>query len=63
MLLSSSGAHGAASDFLEDVSGGFYELAGLSAEDYAQAAVLIKRYEAGWSVSAGNPVPSTSPMR
>lgn len=44
-LLSSNGAHEAASDFLDDVSGGFYELAGLSPEDYAQAAVLIKRYE------------------
>jgi predicted nucleic acid-binding protein len=44
-LLSSGGAHEAASDFLEDVSGGFYELAALSAEDYTQAATLIKRYE------------------
>jgi len=44
-LLSSGGAHEAARDFLEDVSGGFYELAGLSAEDYAQGAALIQRYE------------------
>jgi len=44
-LLSGNAAHEAASDFLEDLSGGFYELAALSAEDYTQAAVLIKRYE------------------
>ena len=44
-LLSSGGAHEAASDFLEDVSGGFYDLASPSAEDYAQAATLISRYE------------------
>ena len=44
-LLSSRGVHEAASDFLADVSEGFYELAQLVAEDYAQGAVLIKRYE------------------
>jgi predicted nucleic acid-binding protein len=44
-LLSSGGAHEAARDFLEDMSGGFYELAGPAAEDYAQGAALIRRYE------------------
>lgn len=43
-LLSSVGAHQTARDFLEDVTGGFYELAVPSAEDYAQAGDLIKRY-------------------
>jgi predicted nucleic acid-binding protein len=54
-LLSSAGVHEAASDFLEDVSGGFYELAALSAEDYAQAAVLIKRYEGKMERKRGKP--------
>jgi predicted nucleic acid-binding protein len=44
-LLSTIGAHGAANDFLEDLAGGFYELAAIAAEDYAVAAALIKRYE------------------
>jgi len=43
-LLSSAGAHQAAHDFLEDVAGGFYELATPSAEDYTKADDLIKRY-------------------
>jgi len=43
-LLSRVGAHGTAHDFLEDVAGGFYEIASPSAEDYAQAGGLIKRY-------------------
>lgn len=44
-LLSTAGAHEAAHDFLEDLAGGFYELAALTSEDYAAAAALIKRYE------------------
>lgn len=44
-LLSSAGLHDAARDFLEDVAGGFYELAVPAAEDYTTAAALIKRYE------------------
>lgn len=43
-LLSSASAHEAARDFLEDVSGGFYELAVASAGDYAQAGALVQRY-------------------
>jgi predicted nucleic acid-binding protein len=43
-LLSSASAHEAASDFLEDVSGGFYELAAPPAEDYTQAGALIQKY-------------------
>jgi predicted nucleic acid-binding protein len=54
-LLSSAGVHEAAGDFLEDVSGGFYELAAPSAEDYAQAAVLIKRYEGKMERKRGKP--------
>lgn len=44
-LLSSISAHEAANDFLEDLAGGFYELATITAEDYATAANLISRYE------------------
>ena len=44
-LLSTIGAHGAANDFLEDLAGGFYELAAIAPGDYATAAGLIKRYE------------------
>jgi predicted nucleic acid-binding protein len=44
-LLSAIGAHEAANDFLEDLAGGFYELATISSEDYTVAAGLIKRYE------------------
>jgi predicted nucleic acid-binding protein len=44
-LLSASGAHQAAHDFLEDLAGGFYELAAPQSEDYSAAATLIKRYE------------------
>lgn len=44
-LLSTVGAHEAASDFLEDLAGGFYELAAIAPEDYAAARDLIKRYE------------------
>ena len=44
-LLSSIGAHEAAGDFLEDLAGGFYELAAIAPEDYAAAGLLIKRYE------------------
>jgi len=43
-LLSTAGAHGAAQDFLDDVAEGFYDLANPSADDYAQAGDLIKRY-------------------
>jgi predicted nucleic acid-binding protein len=43
-LLGSAGAHQTAHDFLEDVAGGFYELATPSADDYTQAGELIKRY-------------------
>jgi predicted nucleic acid-binding protein len=43
-LLSSAGAHETAHDFLEDVAGGFYEIASPSVEDYTQAGDLIKRY-------------------
>jgi predicted nucleic acid-binding protein len=43
-LLSSAGAHETAHDFLEDLAGGFYEIASPSVEDYAQAGDLIKRY-------------------
>lgn len=42
-LLSNAGAHRTAHDFLEDVAGGFYELASPSAEDYTRAGDLIKR--------------------
>lgn len=44
-LLSTAGAHEAANDFLEDLAGGFYELAAVLPEDYAVAAALIKRFE------------------
>ncbi len=44
-LLSSVGAHAAAHDFLEDLAGGFYELAPIAPEDYAAAGDLIRRYE------------------
>jgi predicted nucleic acid-binding protein len=44
-LLSTIGAHEAANDFLEDLAGGFYELATIASEDYTAAAELIKRYE------------------
>lgn len=44
-LLSTVGAHEAAHDFLQDLAGGFYELAAPNAEDYSAAADLIKRYE------------------
>jgi predicted nucleic acid-binding protein len=44
-LLSAAGQHSAAHDFLDDVAGGFYELAALSPEDYASASALIRRYE------------------
>ena len=44
-LLSTVGAHEAAHGFLEDLAGGFYELAPLSHEDYATAATLIASYE------------------
>jgi predicted nucleic acid-binding protein len=44
-LLSTVGAHEAAHAFLEDLSGGFYELAVPAPEDYAMAAGLIRRYE------------------
>jgi predicted nucleic acid-binding protein len=44
-LLSAIGAHEAANDFLEDLAGGFYDLATISSEDYTVAAGLIKRYE------------------
>jgi predicted nucleic acid-binding protein len=44
-LLSTAGVHEAAHDFLEDLAGGFYELAALMPEDYSAAAALIKRYE------------------
>jgi predicted nucleic acid-binding protein len=44
-LLGAIGAHEAANDFLEDLAGGFYELATISSEDYTVAAGLIKRYE------------------
>lgn len=43
-LLSSAGEHEAAQDFLEDLAGGFYELATPTAEDYAQAGALIRKY-------------------
>jgi predicted nucleic acid-binding protein len=43
-LLSSVGAQESAQDFLEDVAGGFYELAASAPEDYTQAGGLIKRY-------------------
>jgi predicted nucleic acid-binding protein len=43
-LLSSAGAHQTAQDFLEDVEGGFYELAAPSADDYVQAGALIQLY-------------------
>lgn len=43
-LLSSAGEHEAAQDFLEDLAGGFYELATPTAEDYAQAGTLIRTY-------------------
>lgn len=43
-LLSSAGAHETAHDFLEDVTGGFYEIASPAVGDYAQAGDLIKRY-------------------
>lgn len=44
-LLSSVGAHAAARDFLEDLAGGFYELASIVPEDFAVASGLIRRYE------------------
>ena len=44
-LLSSIGAHEAAAGFLEDLAGGFYELAPIMPEDYTAAAELIRRYE------------------
>lgn len=44
-LLSSYGAHGAACDFLEDLAGGFYEVANPKPDDYAAASNLIKQYE------------------
>jgi len=44
-LLSTVGAHEAASDFLEDLAGGFYELAAIAPADYSVAAALISRYE------------------
>jgi len=44
-VLSSAGAHEAANDFLEDLAGGFYELAAVLGENYAVAAALIKRFE------------------
>lgn len=44
-LLSSVGAHAAAHDFLEDLAGGFYELASIASEDFAVASGLIRRYE------------------
>ena len=43
-MLSTAGAHEAAHDFLQDVAGGFYELAMPAAEDYIGAGDLIKRY-------------------
>lgn len=43
-LLSSVGEHEAAQDFLEDLAGGFYELATPTAEDYALAGALIRKY-------------------
>jgi len=44
-FLSTANAHEAANGFLEDLAGGFYELATVLPEDYAIAAALIKRYE------------------
>lgn len=44
-LLSAAGQHEAAHDFLDDVAGGFYELAAPTPEDYGAAAGLIKRYQ------------------
>ena len=44
-LLSTIGADRAANDFLEDLAGGFYELAGVAPEDYSAAAALIRRCE------------------
>lgn len=43
-LLGSAGEHEAAQDFLEDLTGGFYELVTPTAEDYAQAGALIGKY-------------------
>ncbi len=44
-LLSTSGDHEAAGDFLGDLAGGFYEPAAIAPDDYRAAAVLIERYE------------------
>jgi predicted nucleic acid-binding protein len=44
-LLNAGGVPDAAAAFLEDVAGGFYEIAAPVAEDYAQAARLIVQYE------------------
>lgn len=44
-LLSSAGEHRAASDFLDNVAGGFYELVAPAKEDYETARQLIKKYE------------------
>ena len=44
-LLGSVRAHEAANDFLEDLAGGFYELATIAPEDYTAAAELIRLYE------------------
>lgn len=44
-LLSTIGAHEAAHGFLQDLAGGFYEIASPTPDDYATASSLIQRYE------------------
>jgi hypothetical protein len=44
-LLSAAGEHLAASDFLENVTDGFFDVADPSPADYGTARALIKKYE------------------
>jgi predicted nucleic acid-binding protein len=44
-LLSAAGEHLAASDFLENVTDGFFDIADPRPEDYGTARALIKKYE------------------
>jgi uncharacterized protein len=44
-LLSAVSAHEAAQEFLQDLAGGFYEIASPLPEDHSAASALIKRYD------------------